>query len=344
MLFKTIFQSVLLCAPLIVFSQENLVFSNDRFSGINSAVISPTQPFLNSNPWDINLLSADVFLQNDCVYISDQSLINLNNTKLRSKNITLGVTGLNTSRVVDFYNDDFGNYHFSSDIMGPSFSFKTKIKEKDFQLGLFTRLRTQSSAIKIDNYLKFGNQNLQEPGIYELKPFNVTMMNWGEVGLNLSTQIWEYASQKWIVGGNLKYESGYDAIRINNLNPIQLKRTVVDGGNVDIKTITATNFNIEANYATAYNFDSEKYEYKKNGQGIGLDIEITMLDEIENSEDYNFKASFSVIDFGKINFQGGSHLFKGDNFRVFNNPDLDNSNFENPSQYLSFLSEEIYGD
>ena len=59
------------CITMLVFcfagvsAQNNLSSLNDIYSGINSAVISPTQPFVSPNPWDANLLSSDAFLYND---------------------------------------------------------------------------------------------------------------------------------------------------------------------------------------------------------------------------------------------------------------------------------------
>ena len=114
-------------------AQESIVFSNDQFSGINSVIISPTQSFLNPNPWDINLLAADVFIQNDYGYISQQSFLGLTNAEIESANIKKNRTGENTPNVFDFYNKEIGNYHFSSDVLGPSFQLKIKIKERDWK-------------------------------------------------------------------------------------------------------------------------------------------------------------------------------------------------------------------
>lgn len=328
----------------LAFGQENLAFTNDIFSGINSAPFSPTQPYLNSNPWDINLLSASVNFENDYAYISDKSFLSLRNSEIQTVNLKRNLTGENTSGVLDFYNKDFGNFYLNSDMLGPSFSLKTKIQGKQFQLGAFSRLRTQVSALHFDNYLKFGNQGLKYPDFYSLRPFNLMMMNWAEIGFNASTEIFPYAEQKWIIGANFKYEIGYDALNVKSIGDTQLNQTYEDANGVTKRIITGANYNIETNYATNYNFDSKKYELKQKGKGVGLDLGITMIDKDEKSDDYNLKVSFSVLDLGKVNFQGRQDLFKGNNFRVYNNPALDNSNFTSPQQYLEFLSKQVYGD
>src|SRR5690606_12091845 len=136
---------------------------NDHFSGVNSAVISPTMPFLNPNPWDINITAADVFLQNNYLYISNQSVIGLRNAEIETANIRQNITGENTPNVMDFFRNDLVSYHLSSEILGPSVSFKASVKDKKFSVGLFSRLRTQSSAVGVDNYLRYANQGVNEP-------------------------------------------------------------------------------------------------------------------------------------------------------------------------------------
>ncbi|SFH86711.1 hypothetical protein [Halpernia frigidisoli] len=324
--------------------QENLTFSNDLFSGINSAPFSPTQPFFNENSWDVNLFSESINVENDYAYISNKSFLSLRNGSIQTADIRNNVRGSNTAGVLDFYNKDLGNFYFNSDILGPSFSLKQNIKGKVFQLGIYSRLRTQGSALKVDNYFRFGNQGLQDPDFYDLKPFDMKVVNWGEIGFNMATELFPYAAQKWVVGANFKYEIGLDAVDVKSFDVVKLKQTFVEENGAQKQTISAENYNLETNFATNYNFDSRRYELKQNGKGFGLDLGISMLDKDENADNYNFKASFSVLDLGKINFKGQKNVFKGNNFVIVNNPDLDNSEFISPQQYLEFLSNLVYGD
>ena len=94
------------CITMLVFcfaglsAQNNLSSLNDIYSGINSAVISPTQPFLNPNPWDANLLSADAFLNNDYAYISSESILGLRNATIVTANPDKNISGQNQSDVL----------------------------------------------------------------------------------------------------------------------------------------------------------------------------------------------------------------------------------------------------
>src|SRR5690606_1242752 len=117
---------------LFSFAQDPLIFSNDSYSGISAVGISPTQPFLNPNNWDVHLFSENIFFNSDYVYISKTSLLGLANGEIKSADISNGITGENTRKVTDYYNHDVTGFHFSSDLMGPSFSLNLNVFEKDF--------------------------------------------------------------------------------------------------------------------------------------------------------------------------------------------------------------------
>ena len=140
------------CITMLVFcfagvsAQNNLSSLNDNYSGINSAVISPTQPFVSPNPWDANLLSSDAFLNNDYAYISSESILGLRNATIVTANPDKNISGQNQSDVLDFYNKDKANLLVGSDVLGPSFSMSARIKERKYVFGIYSRLRTQTSV------------------------------------------------------------------------------------------------------------------------------------------------------------------------------------------------------
>ncbi|PZU86022.1 MAG: hypothetical protein DI529_09245 [Chryseobacterium sp.] len=332
---------------ITITAQNNFSFSNDNYSGINSAILSPTQTFINPNPWDANIFSTDLFLQNDYAYISQQSLLGLSNTTIQIANPRLGITGESQPHVFDFYNKDKANLLFGSDILGPSFSLSTNIRGKKYVFGLFSRLRTQASSLDFDNYLRFGNEMISPPLSYEMSPFKAQMMNWNEVGLNASTTIFPYSDKQWIIGVNLKYEIGLDAANIINHQDIKLTTTEpAMGENPDKKNIYASDYNITASYITNYNSETSQYEYKQNGSGVGLDLGITVLDKVPRKDEYNYKFSFNILDLGFVNFkQGLNHNFvNGNRVWLQNNPNLEDQDFKGPEDFLKALSQEAYGD
>lgn len=328
-------------------AQNNFTFSNDRYSGINSVVLSPTQSFLNPNPWDVNLVSADLFLQNDYAYISQQNIFGLPSSKIESANPKKNITGENQPNVFDFYNKENASLIFNSDILGPSFSITTHIKEKKYVFGMFSRLRSQTSFLDLDNYLRFGNEMIPQPMLYEMKPFSTNTMNWNEIGINAATSIFPYSDKQWILGVNLKYEIGLDAANIISHQTLKLTATQpAVGDNPERMNIYASDYNVSANYITNYNSQTKTYDYKQNGSGLGVDIGLTMLDKDLREDEYQSKLSFNILDLGYVNFKKGiNHSFvNGNTIWLQNNPNFDDQKFEGPEQYLKLLSKEAYGD
>lgn len=332
---------------LRISAQNNLTFLNDIYSGINSAVLSPSQPFLNPNPWDVNLISADFFLQNDYAYISQQSLLGIMKTPIYTANPKRNITGENTPDTFDFFNKDKANFLFGSDVLGPSFSMTANINEKKYVFGLFSRMRTQGSMLGFDNYLKYGNEMVPQPEEYKMKPFSAQAMNWTEIGLNSSTRIFPNSDKQWILGFNLKYEIGLDAANIISHQSIDLTSSepAIDD-NPDLRDIYASNYNVSASYITNYNSETKSYDFRQNGSGLGLDLGITMMDKDTREDEYESKFSFNILDLGYINFKNGNnHQFvNGNTVWLQNNPNLEDEPFESPEQYLKLLSQEAYGD
>jgi len=337
----------ILNVPRLLIAQEPYIFSNDKYSGISAVGISPTQPFLNPNGWDVHIFSEDLFFQSNYIYVSETSLLGLINNETEEADPSNGITGENTARVFDYYNYDQTGYHLSSDFMGPSVSLNFAWLNRDFSAGIFTRLRTQSSAIEVDNYLQFTNQEIDEPVLYNVSPFKLNFMNWGEIGLNLSTRIFDYSDFEWIIGGNIKYLMGFDAVFIHSKEDALMRREYEpdpENSDAEVKSLYINDFDIDVGYATNYNFDKSSYEMNVNGTGIGVDMGTTMLIPRSRSDDYDFKISFNILDLGYVNFNGAVHNFKGDETKYVNNPVFDDAEFESPEQYVQIISNEVYGD
>lgn len=323
-------------------AQQNLLFSNDIYSGISASSLSPTQTYINPNPWDIQVFSEDTNVYNDYGYVSKQSLLGLTKGNIIAADPKKGITGTNQANVFDYYNKDLANLYFSSDVMGPSFSFKTKIGESEFNIGLFTRLRTQTSVLDFDNYFKFQNQDLSRPLEYAVSPFKTNFMNWGELGLNFATQVFRQSDYKWVFGINLKYEMGFDAYNLQNNKDLHLSTEV---NAEDHDQTTATNYDIAASYATNYNFETDKYDFKQQGSGFGLDLGLSFINKFPDSEAYDLKVDVNILDVGYVKYNGENHSFIGDTKVLLdNNPTFDNTKFESIKQYLGLLSSEVYGD
>jgi len=344
---KLFFVFLLFVCFLKITAQNNFSFSNDTYSGINSAVLSPTQPFLNPNPWDINLFSADILLQNDYAYISQRSLLGLAGSSIVLANPKKNIKGETQAGVFDFYNKESADFLLNSDVMGPSFSMTANIRDKKYIVGFFTRMRAQGSVLALDNYFRFGNEMIPQPSDYKMNPFSSVAMSWNEIGLNAATEIFPYSDKHWILGVNLKYEIGLDAGNIISHKEIELSSSEpAPTEDPDYLNIYASNYDVSVNYITNYDFENNRYEYKQNGSGLGLDIGITMMDKDKREDEYHSRFSFNILDIGSVNFKKGeNHLFRnGNTIWLQNNPVFKDEEFENPEDYLKKISREAYGD
>ncbi|MHA3788793.1 hypothetical protein ACX0HA_11320 [Flavobacterium hauense] len=329
---------LLVVFPLAMSAQDAVIFSNDKYSGISSVGFSPTQPYMNPNPWDVNIIAENLFVQNDYTYISNQSILGLASADIKGVTLRDKIMGISGPNLQDYYNKDVGRYHFSSDVLGPSFSLSTDIRQKKYTFGLFTRVRTQGSAIDVDNYSRFNNTNTDAIYQYDFRPFKTSFMNWGEIGINAATEIFERKEYKLVLGGNLKYEIGYDAMNVNSRSTATISRTVDSNFGTDGEV---ANYDIEASYATSYDSEQERYRFKPTGKGLGMDIGLTFMKWDFRMEDYNLKMSFNVLDIGYIRFEGENHLLKGSPVS-FNS--LSGKRIGSPQELFQVLSQEAYGN
>ncbi|WP_313374068.1 hypothetical protein [Chishuiella sp.] len=343
---KIVYVISFICSHYL-YGQNALSFSNDQYSGINGTVLSPTTPYFNPNKWDVNIISSDVLFRNDYAYISDQTFFGLLHGNTKNAQPRKGITGKTQSNILDYSTKNFISYNLENDIMGPSFSMKQKINNQTFRLGLFSRLRQQGSVKNIDNYMKFHNDRVLLPSDYSFNSAKTNFMNWNEIGLNISTNLYTTNTEELIIGANIKYLIGLDGAVINSKSPIKLEANYIEVDSIHKKSeIYASNYNIEASYATNYDFDRDKYVYRNRGNGVGIDLGISLVDRRINDELYDFKLSANLLDIGYVNFRGEKHVFynPGQRVKIKNNPNFDDVEFESIEQYLKVISKEVYGD
>ena len=341
---KSIFLFLFIISKLS-FSQNIISFSNDQYSGINGNVFSPTTSYFNPNKWDINVISEDLIFHNDYAFISKQNILGLKNSKIKVANHDKGINGETIANILDFYDKNSVSYNLENDLMGPSVSFQKNIKGKTYRLGVITRNRLSGSVYNFDNYMKYQNFNINEPKEYIFQPLNTNFMHWGEIGLNLSTNIYKTNEDELIIGGNLKYLMGFDAAFIKSNQPIKLEADLDNTESNQQTNVYASNYDINASYTSNYDFDRNLYKLRNRGNGIGLDFGLTYAKRSNNDKLYDYKISFNILDIGFVNLKGENHHFINNEKRVqiLNNPKL-NNDFESIEQYLKILSQEVYND
>ena len=320
------------------FSQVNIGVKNDVFIYTNALVSNPSAFLQNSNPWEVNLVSADAFVHNNYGFISKQSLLGLSGADNLTINNTANQSDLPKNTI------GFGDYrrfdgHFQGDILGPAVALKFKIKDHEFAAGFYTRLRTFGNSFGLDNQYKHDNFVNQISYNRFFQPFSASVATLQENNFFVSKSFFQTKSSEFNFGITLKQSKVWDAafVREKDVFTIDYDKTT--------NSLRFSNYNAEALFATSYNFDNNKYEPKNNGSSIGGDVGFTYIDygnyDKENGE-YFQKIAFSVTDIGFIKVKGEKHLFQGSSFLVNQNTDFQNVN--SISDFLKELSTHVYGN
>lgn len=327
----------LFCVQLF-FSQINIGVKNDGFVYTNVVVSNPSAFLQNSNPWEVNLVSADVFVNNNYSFISQQSLLGLSG----ADNLVVN-NGSNQSdlprNTIGFSDYKKFNGYFQADVLGPAVAIKFKIKEHEFAAGFYTRLRTFGSSFNLDNQYKYENFINQTAFSRVFQPFSASVATLQENNFFISKSFLQNKTSELNIGVTFKQSKVWDAaiVRENNVY------------NIDYNKITNSlyyeNYSAEAMVTSSYNFDKKKYEPKNNGSSIGADFGLTYVDfenyDKENGE-YFQKLAFSVTDIGFIKVNGEKHLYEGSPFVI--NQNIDFQNVNNYSDFFKELSTHVYGN
>lgn len=325
------------CTQLFL-AQVNIGVKNDGFVYTNALVSNPSAFLQNSNPWEVNLISTDVFINNNYGFISKQSLLGL--TKV--DNLTLNETSNQSNlpeNTIGFNDYKKFNGHFQADVLGPAVAVKFKIKDHEFAAGFSTRLRTFGNTFNLDNQYKYTNFINQTTFNREFPAFSFSVATLQENSFFVSKSFLQTKTSELNVGVALKNSKVWDAVFVRE------KKTY----SIDYDKITSSllygNYDAEAMFATSYNFDTKKYEPKNNGNGFGGDIGLTYVDygnyDKEDGE-YMQKIAFSISDIGFIKVKGEKHVFQGNSFVVNENTDFKSVN--NPSEFFRELSTLAYGN
>lgn len=329
---KSALSILVLC--LLAFSnlkaQEQLGLKIENYSGINSVLLNPTYQLTSPMKWNINLASAGVFFDNNYGYLQNTSAINA----LRRRNEIKSRPDINTETenpddflILDYYNGQNKKQgSLLATVMGPSFMLNLN---SGWSIGLFTNYRVASSARKIPsslNYYEFENKEIGDQ--FEVAPFKVAGMSWGELGFNVAKKMRTNIGTIGL-GVNLKILTGNDGFYFNNNNTFGLTKfsqDSLDFGSLDV------------NYGYTESLDNDgNYVRQRSGTGLGLDIGFSYIEEYRDGT-YQWKAGAALVDIGRINFKQNSPQFaiNSDNAFTFATETFDRLNtIDDRSDFLS---------
>ena len=292
---------VFISLPNLISGQERLGLSLENYAGINSVSINPANPFMSPLKWDVNILSANIFFDNNYAFLKNTNTFHI----LRNiKNINIvyesgensGTSYPPGTEFLDFFNRNKENYFFASgNYMGPSFSIKT---DKNNTLGFISSYRYYSSFPKIPKELEFytySHKHYFRP--YPIPSFDLSYMSWHEFGLNYVKNFKGYSTIN-LIGITVKYLSGNDAVFFENKKTIQFEQIPNDS----VAVLDHTN----AQYGyTNSGISFDNFLMKFNGTGVSIDLGATVIFG-EDINDYKFRIGASLLDLGFIKYNKNS--------------------------------------
>lgn len=318
-------------------AQINIGVKNDHFISTNAITENPSVFLQNPHPWEINLISADVFLNNNYAFISKKNLLAIPGTDIsindesNQDNLPKGNIG--------FQDKNKFNYHYQTDVLGPSFAVKFKIKDQEFAMGYIPRLRVFGNSFNVENQYKYPNYINQESYTRYFQPISLRHATILENNFFISKALYQDKTSEFLAGVTIKKSQVLDAIFIKENDVYSIDYDLTSD------SLTISDYNAEVFLTTSYDFDQKKYKPKNMGSSIGGDIGFTYVDyggyEKEDGE-YFQKIGFSITDIGFIKLKGEKHLFKGNPYTFDRNLKLKNG--DNPYNLLDELSFNIYGN
>ena len=292
-------------------AQEALGLRLQQFSGINSTMLNPALGGLYPKKWDINLVETVNSISNNYAFFENskagefnryRSIQNLYNGPDLGNDLNPGTNSL----VVDYYtrkNSFYGDV--SATVLGPSFL----LRFGQHGIGLTTRLRLETETT-FPADLGYYTYNANR-GKVNMTPSHFSSMAWREWGLHYDYAISSGDDRSLILGVNLRYLQGYEALSVFNktfrYQQIRPDSFEVSPGEA---TLMFTTGNLGANANTPY-------EAKIQGSGLGLDIGAIYS---YRGERWNCNVGVSLNDLGNIVFRnsGQMHRFSNDSTLIFN--------------------------
>ncbi len=336
---KYFLSAIFISIATIASSQEQLGLRLENYAGSSSLSINPTGNLTNPLTWDLTIVGAGLFFDNNYFFVKETNTFDLLRNASGSTFYLASdapTTLPSNSYITDYFNDNKKRFFFmNSFVAGPSFTMKIG---ENHSAGIFTNLRSTVSAFDLPNefsYYKYDNRPLFET--FEVAPFQGVFMSWTEIGVNYAVKIPTYAGFIGF-GANLKYLTGYEAGYVENFRTWEHTKLPDDIISIE---------NSYGRYGlTTSNLSNESFDRTGNGRGFGLDIGFTKV--IQEYEDgYLFKLSASILDIGSINFTKNAQAHVAENTGLFQLVNEDFKQFDEISELedmLRLFSDEALGD
>ncbi len=314
---KVVILIFVLCSFSIARSQEMLGIVNSNFAGSNGAMINPSSIVNSKLFMDINLISGDIFVQNNFLYIHAEDY---HTGDYLQKDPVFPKYG-KYNQSFDRYRDEKMRYAYSNiRLNGPS----TMVINNDHAFALHTTARTIISVDRMPfEIANFSYEGLNFPPQFNINyiddNFRFGAMAWGEIGLTYAHIFHKEYLNQWSGGITVKRLLGYSAIflQADNMDYVVFNDSTIDIRNIDAKT----------GFSLPINYDDNGFPEGSNikGGGFGFDIGVSFHKKkrgydnrkyrrlcTQPYKDYYYRIGVSLLDIGAIKFTENAeeHIFE----------------------------------
>lgn len=320
-------------------AQEQLGLKLGNYSGINGMTLNPASGVGSKLQWDVNVVAAGVFVENNYMFVHDANLFKV----LRNRNDLVFATDLNNTEgatldpnalIVDFTQGNGRKFsNVNAFIMGPSAMFR--VKEHTF--GIYFGTRTVVSAQRVPGTLGYYDLDaLQTGDSFEVGRFKVAGAAFSEIGLNYGRNVLDRNRHVVNVGGTVKLLLGHDGFFFNNkeTTTITVQDEYMTYDHANVRFGVANNV---VGYGDAYN----GYNFAVNGFGTAVDLGVEyMLFSNRKLKGYTWKFGVALVDVGGIVYRNDAVQHEIDTDDPFDFVQADYSGVESFNNVYEVLSDQ----
>ncbi len=339
-IFKYILIGLLFLSAQNIFSQQMLGLGFDNYNGSAGAMLNPA--FLtNSKVYlDVNLITADIFTENNIGYIDKDSTGFWDLARMARNSASTNPE----IQLVAYENHNTKNFAVISRVQGPSVMVQKG--RQAFAVGV--SMRSVSTGVNIPYQLAASHGRLSDPLLlnksFDDSNFSISSLSWAEIDLNYAYDLIDRGNTKISLGVGAKFLFGVAGGYIATRN---LKFSVPDSRTLNIKNYDGDiGFVLPVNYN---NYNKSDFNPVFKGHGLGLDVGFlytrlkTFTEPGEKRlcakpyADYVYKFGVSIMDIGGIRFKNHTQVHGFDNrsanWQNFNT--VQNSSINSTMQMLS---------
>ncbi len=317
-------------------AQEQLGLRYENYSGVNSLLLNPANNHTSKFLWDVNLVEAGLFFDNNYAYILDANISRI----LRATDAEVLPELEAPERVgddvllIDYFDNQRAKYAFAkAQVLGPSFMVNLP---SGHTFGAFTRLR---SAVGDQNFpWSFSYCHFNRTPFFEdidIDPFKIAGMVWSEIGINYG---YRFFTNNGVAGFglNLKYLQGYEAFYANSDIAIDIAQLPNDSFalNQGAFDFGFTNSNADPD---------QDFQRSRNGTGFGVDLGFVYVIG-EDEQNYQLKIGASLLDFGAITFNKNAESHTIDTDQAFTLAEEEFNDVDNLEEAVQQLSLQTLSD